>query len=262
VKVPQAKVAGPSSEDGGTILQYFSGTYLLEGTATVVQVTEVDAKTVELILDRTLFHPQGGGQPSDIGVITSADGQVFTVTGVQMKDRKTVIHSGQFQSSARFPVGSNVSLSVDRKTREISARIHSAGHLLDIAMAKAGFTFAATKGYHFPDGPYVEYEGEIPTEDRDKATKGIQEALDALLATQGGLPVASQIVPYGDITKLCGSTASYLAVGKPARVVAFKGSLGCPCGGTHVENSLQIGRCRVTKLVKRKNILRVCYEVA
>lgn len=76
-----AKVTSPDPE-GATELRYFNGTYVYEGTATVTQVTEVDGKTTEVILDQTIFHPQGGGQPSDIGTITSVDGHVFTVTAV------------------------------------------------------------------------------------------------------------------------------------------------------------------------------------
>lgn len=248
--------------DGATGLRYFDGTYVFEGKATVTQIIEVENGKVDVMLDQTIFHPQGGGQPSDVGTITSLEGQIFNVTAVQMKDRKTVIHSGQFEGGgSKFTVGTSVKLSIDRKTRETAARAHSAGHLIDLAVEKAGFKFVPTKGYHFPDGPYVEYEGDIPAEQREEALKNIQQALDVLLATPGGLPVTAQVVPYDDITRLCGSTPSYMPVGKPARVVSFAGSLGCPCGGTHVENSKEIGTCRVTKLVKRKNILRVCYEV-
>lgn len=56
-----------------------------------------------------------------------------------MKDRKIVIHSGRFEG-AKFATGSAVKLSIDRKTRDTSARVHSAGHLIDLAVEKAGLT--------------------------------------------------------------------------------------------------------------------------
>jgi Ser-tRNA(Ala) deacylase AlaX len=53
----------------------------------------------ELILDETIFHPQGGGQPSDEGTISSMDGQsVFKVHKVLPKG-DTVIHYGKFEDS-------------------------------------------------------------------------------------------------------------------------------------------------------------------
>lgn len=46
--------------------------------------------------------------------------------------------------------------------RRLHARLHSAGHAIDVAVAQAGHShLKATKGYHFADGPYVEYEGAV-----------------------------------------------------------------------------------------------------
>ena len=47
------------------------------------------------------------------------------------------------------------------------ARVHSAGHLLDIAMTRAGRSdLKPSKGYHFAAGAYVEYMGEVAETDR------------------------------------------------------------------------------------------------
>lgn len=48
---------------------------------------------------------------------------------------------------------------VDEVDRRLFARIHSAGHLLDIAVKKIGLAWKPGKGYHFADSPYVEYIG-------------------------------------------------------------------------------------------------------
>ena len=53
--------------------------------------------------------------------------------------------------------GLAVGCKVDEKNRRLCARIHSAGHLLDVAVHDLGFRWRPGKGYHFPDGPYVEY---------------------------------------------------------------------------------------------------------
>lgn len=54
---------------------------------------------------------------------------------------------------------------IDEARRRLHARLHSAGHALDVAMARIGLggeCLKPTKGYHFQEGPYVEYEGEMP----------------------------------------------------------------------------------------------------
>lgn len=101
-----------------------------------------------LLFDRTVFHPQGGGQPADTGVIISDDGKKFTVTDLKLVD-KAVVHTGKFEG-AQFTVGETLTQKVDGEFRAINARIHSAGHLLDVAMNRAGRTdLKPSKGYHF-----------------------------------------------------------------------------------------------------------------
>jgi Ser-tRNA(Ala) deacylase AlaX len=61
---------------------------------------------------------------------------------------------------------------VDGEFRKTNARIHSAGHLLDVAMNRAGKTeLKPGKGYHFVEGPYVEYIGVVPENERDELVK-------------------------------------------------------------------------------------------
>ena len=52
--------------------------------------------------------------------------------------------------------------------RKINSKIHSAGHLLDVAMRRAGSSdLNPGKGYHFQEGPYVEYVGVVADKDRE-----------------------------------------------------------------------------------------------
>ncbi len=52
-------------------------------------------------------------------------------------------------------------MQIDGDNRKINARNHSAGHLIDIGVFSTGLEIIPTKGYHFRDAPYVEYEGKI-----------------------------------------------------------------------------------------------------
>ena len=74
-----------------------------------------------------------------------------------------VTHTGQFTagSAAQLEKSSgSLVLEIDGKWRLSCSRIHSAGHALDVGMLALGHTIRPTKGYHFAEGPYVEY-GEL-----------------------------------------------------------------------------------------------------
>jgi len=89
-------------------------------------------------------------------------------TMVESGPTKNIItHLGTYTSDAKFNVGDQVKLFVDAEFRKLHARIHSAGHLLDMAMNRAGKTeLKPGKGYHFAEGPYVEYIGSVPEGER------------------------------------------------------------------------------------------------
>jgi Ser-tRNA(Ala) deacylase AlaX len=73
-----------------TKLNYLEDTYLFESEATFVEIRE-NEKGKAIILDETIFYPQGGGQPADRGEITSGD-SVFTVNDVRLAEDGIVWH--------------------------------------------------------------------------------------------------------------------------------------------------------------------------
>lgn len=82
----------------------------------------------------------------------------------EMKTKDDVVmHIGKFEpAEATFAEGSEVECHVDEAKRRLFARVHSAGHLLDMAMTKAGRTdLKPSKGFHFATGAYVEYVGNV-----------------------------------------------------------------------------------------------------
>jgi hypothetical protein len=142
-----------------------------EGTTEAASTLEIP---IDLALNRTTMHAQGGGQPTDIGTITlvnkdggsnqcSAPLTVATIEKV-MLDRETKVasHAGRCicassrsASSPPFPVGSTVLVSVDPDERRILSECHTAGHVVDAAMARCNQALPASKAYHFLDSPYV-----------------------------------------------------------------------------------------------------------
>lgn len=163
----------------GTLREYYEDSYRFESTGRVVSCGEKDSKHF-VVLDKTIFHPQGGGQPSDTGVISTADTE-FTVSDLKI-DGKTILHYGSFTKGTAFEAGSEVTCKINEESRRLFARIHSAGHLMDICVRNIGLTnLQPGKGFHFPTGAYVEYIGLIPEERKTTVLDELNAEIERLL---------------------------------------------------------------------------------
>ena len=147
-----------------TKLLYLEDFNLFVTEARVLEVIQENAKDI-VLLDQTIFYPQGGGQPYDTGVIENASGK-FSVEEVRFVEG-IVKHVGKFESG-NFSVGEIVKCVIDEARRALYSRIHSAGHVVDMAITALNLNWVPGKGYHFPEGPYVEYAGSLDGLDREK----------------------------------------------------------------------------------------------
>ncbi|XP_047963418.1 alanine--tRNA ligase [Salvia hispanica] len=243
-----------------TKLDYFEDTSRLQSTSTVLSSFLSDDGRQTLVLDSTIFHPQGGGQPSDKGYISSTH-LTFLVEDVRSKD-KIVYHYGRFNSKdGNFEKGAQVFLSVDQERRTLNSRLHSAGHLLDMCVRNVGWEhLEPSKGYHFPDGPYVEYKGTVPQNELQSKQNELQAEANSLI-TKGG-KVSVSILPYDEASQLCGgSLPEYIPKDSTPRIVQLGQTLGCPCGGTHVGDISDISSLTVTQIRTKKGLTKVFYNV-
>lgn len=238
-------------KDQETVREYFEDTFRTESQATVTRVdSELDLAKLpnaareagsDVQLDRTLFYPQGGGQPSDTGVITAGD-KTFKVLFVQAEGHTggVIHHYGVFEGES-FAVGEEVTLSVDADKRKLHAQLHTAGHLLDVAMIQCGYGhFALGKGYHFPESSYDVYTGSIPPPKRKEAMAALQAAMDKLIAAD--IPVK----------KTMADGVQHIAFGSEGEYPPSQ-----PCGGTHLDSTGQIGGVIIRKIKVKKGMTRV-----
>ncbi len=228
----------------------------LEGKALMLGVVDWPAGGKAMVLGRTWFYPQGGGQPADWGRIESAHG-CFGVKDVR-KESGVVYHIGDFSRDS-FTTGEQVQILVDGERRALHSKLHSAGHLLDVALENVGHLMEPTKGYHFPNGPYVEYAGDIAAEKREEVRAAAEAEANRLI--QAGGEVKIKNVPLAQVKDLSHFVPDYLSPDQPVRVVTVSGSWGCPCGGTHVQNISELGKMVVTKMKSKDGKLRVSYDV-
>jgi len=230
-----------------TYREYFEDTFRVKSTATVVEIdTSPDYSkipdAVDVQLDRTLFYPQGGGQPSDTGKIFIGE-KVFNVAFVACDSHTVGVihHYGTFEGDS-FSVGDSVDLAIDEEKRVLHAKLHTGGHLLDVAMVQVGYGhFPLGKGYHFPESSYDEYTGAIPPANRKKAIADLQAAMDKLIAAD--IPVITLVDEQGVWNVRFGKAGEF----PPEQ----------PCGGTHLTSTGQIGGVLIRKIKVKKGLTRV-----
>ncbi|PRQ39173.1 putative alanine--tRNA ligase [Rosa chinensis] len=249
-----------------TQLDYYEDMWKLESDATLVALVKGEDGRTALVLDRTVFHPQGGGQPADTGFVAVAGSEVkFVVQDVRSKDG-VVYHYGLVENcgegwEAEFEKGREVVLHVDESRRKLNSRLHSAGHLLDVCMENVGLgDLKPSKGYHFPQGPHVEYIGIVPQKDVQSKQKELELEVNALISRGGKVFVAS--VPYEEACKLCGECLpDYIPKDSTPRIVKMGTNPGCPCGGTHVSDISEIISVTVSQIRTKKGFTKVFYNV-
>lgn len=234
-----------------TALNYLKDTFQFDSEATFLESKSHEMGTA-VILDGTIFYPQGGGQPADKGKITS-DTTEFVVTDVRLDEDGTVWHFGSY-TKGEFAKGDKVKLQVDGDYRTTNAKLHSAGHLIDCAVSQMGLeNLTPQKGFHFPDGPYVEYDGTI--ENPAELVPDLQARVDELVK-QGIQLEAHELSP-----EEAQEQHVWAPPGKPARVINFAGFKTHGCGGTHINTSSQIGKIVIRKMKSKKGKTRVAYSV-
>ena len=237
-----------------TKLLYMEDMQQLECEAFVTVVENKEGRSI-VYLDQTVFYPQGGGQPYDKGTISNGS-STFIVEEVRYADG-LVQHIGSLQGQP-FMQGEDVTCKVDAERRALHTRLHSGGHLVDMAVNELGYDWTPGKGYHFPDGPYVEYAGELGDETKEAVIEKLNNKIAEILSRD----IATEIrfVSKDEMGALCRHVPDYLPKDKPSRVVLY-GDFGVPCGGTHVANLKDIGTETIRKIKEKPGTLKISYQV-
>ena len=222
-----------------------------------------------VVTEQTIFHPQGGGQPSDVGVMTGADGSTFDVAMVRHSAvaQGEVLHFGRFSTysgpGAAFKPGDAVTQTIDSEKRLLYSRYHTAGHVLGSAVRHllesevAGFD--ELKASHFPDSAACEFQGLIDGKWKDP----IQRRLDEYVAA--AMPVEIDWWDEDDFRRsglerlIPDREAMGMAPDEKFRVVRIVGAEVYPCGGTHVDTTEVCGKTNVKKISRAKGNSRVSY---
>ena len=180
---------------------------------------------------------------------------------VRNAPQKRTLHLGTFpEGSAPFAVGEEVKQSIDGAKRLLYSRLHTAGHILSLAVNELGPLIpdvVDTKAQHYPDAAYVEFRGLIDGKHKD----AIQEKTDELVARR--LPVKLHWWDMEELHEKCCTVLDGFSLpeGEKARAVEIEGVGAYPCGGTHVEDTSGVGKIVVGRIKRAKGMTKISYAV-
>ena len=178
-----------------------------------------------VVLSRTPFHPQGGGQPSDTGWI--GDSEVIKV----FHDVEHVVHV----VNAAVQTG-ETQARVDATRRLLNTRLHSAGHLIGVCGERAGWI--PSKAHHWPGECRVSFvPGNAPQPlQAQQVEEQLQRGIDADLPRLTRMEGDQRFIGFGEL---------------PAH----------PCAGTHVSSLKQLKSVPILSIKEKKGVLTVRYDV-
>jgi Ser-tRNA(Ala) deacylase AlaX len=230
-----------------------------------------------VVTEATIFHPQGGGQPSDVGTITAGEGGGASTLNVLSArtdaiNAGQVLHFGQFTSgpAGGFAAGTSVTQAIDVNKRILYSRLHTAGHVLGAAVRHLVENevegFDELKASHFPDAASCEFRGKIEGHWKDPIQARVAEYISKAMPVEIDWWDAADFRKHG-LERLIpqpaapSSTTAELPT-ETWRIVRIVGAEVYPCGGTHVDTTDLCGETRVTKISRSKGISRVSYTLA
>ena len=209
-------------------------------------ITAIGPEGVQL--DRTVFYPQGGGQAGDAGVLRRADGAELPIVDTRKgADAGQMLHvpaaDAALAGLTGWAVGQAVTAQIDAARRQAHRRFHTATHLLCALVPHPVDGCSITAGYARLDFHMTE-----PL-DKDMLTAGI-----ARLVAEAH-PVRQRWITEAELDANPGLVRS-MSVQPPrgqgrVRLVEVAGVDLQPCGGTHVDNTADIGAVVVTKIEKK-----------
>lgn len=210
---------------------------LVEGQA----VDEATAGQEALIvLDTTPFYAEGGGQVGDSGTITGGDGQV-EVTDVQKTDSGVFVHYGRV-ASGRLRIGDVVLATVDEEARLATQRHHTATHLLHAALqevlgehAEQAGSLVAPERLRFD---FTHFEPLTEEQLHDVERRVNEKIMDAI-------PVTWQEMSLDDARNRGAKALFGEKYSEQVRVVGIGDYSLELCGGTHMNNSGEIGPFKI-----------------
>ncbi len=192
-------------------------------------------QTIRVVLDKSPFYGEGGGQVGDKGVL-EADGTVFEVTDTQ-RAGELIVHFGKMKSG-ELKEGGKVRAKVDQDRRNGIRRAHSATHILHHALQKT------LGGHAQQQGSKVDYDWlRFDFTNQQSLSDDQLEAIEQIVQerVKSSEPISWKLVSLAEAR----SAGAMMLFGEkypdPVRMVSMGEFSRELCGGTHLNNTSEVG---------------------
>ena len=212
-----------------------------EETLTDAIATDEEAKDgVLVVLDKTPFYAEMGGQAADHGVLNSADCSL-RVLDVKKTPKGYYVHTCVLESGI-VKVGDHLNAQVDKEYRMAIARNHTATHLLQAALREVLGDHVHQAG-SYQDAEITHFDfthfSAVTPEELARVQKIVNDKI------YESMNVTVREMPIEEAKKLGAMALFGEKYGKVVRVVDIEGWSTEFCGGTHVKNTAQIGGFKI-----------------
>ena len=212
-----------------------------EETLTDAIATDEEAKDgVLVVLDKTPFYAEMGGQAADHGILNSADCSL-RVLDVKKTPKGYYVHTCVLESGI-VKVGDHLTAQVDKEYRMAIARNHTATHLLQAALREVLGDHVHQAG-SYQDAEITHFDfthfSAVTPEELARVQKIVNDKI------YESMNVTVREMPIEEAKKLGAMALFGEKYGKVVRVVDIEGWSTEFCGGTHVKNTAQIGGFKI-----------------
>jgi len=263
----RAKADAKAKKSGHTDLSEYKKIADTKGASTFIGYTQIESEAtidgilvdglsvqsassgseVEIVLDRTPFYAEGGGQLADGGRITLANGAIVEIDDVQTPVNGLSVHRGRI-ITGEVTLGSKAQAEIDLERRNAISRAHTATHMVHKAFREILGETATQAGSENSPGRFrfdFPSTGAVP----DSVLNEVESRVNTLLLDN--LAVTAETMSQ-DAAKKIGAMALFgEKYGDQVRVVSVGDWARELCGGTHVSASGQLG---VIKLLSESSV--------
>ncbi len=202
---------------------------------------------VEIVLDRTPFYAEGGGQLADGGTITLASGAVIEIEDVQVPVPGVLIHRGRVISGG-VEIGNHGLAAIDKERRQAISRAHTATHMVHKAFREVLGETATQAGSENAPGRF-RFDFPATGAVSQSAMNEVESRVNTLLLENW--EITAEVMSQDEAKKMGAMALFGEKYGERVRVVSVGDWARELCGGTHVTRAGQLG---VVKLLSESSI--------
>lgn len=232
-----------------TKLIYLEDSYKKSNISRIVDIKE-DRGISTVVLDETIFFAEGGGQPSDQGVIAGKKGKL-TVEQVILRGNN-IEHIGKLEGTLKIKESVDITLDWDRRYHNM--KVHTAGHIVHEAVKHIFPELEPIEAEHGKRA-YIKYIGNL---------EEISEGLILNKANQiieEGLPIKTEFVTLEELKKRSPWVPEHLPRNKPLRIISIGNFPPIPDGGTQLKNTKEVGSISYIQITNLGQECMVLYRL-